>query len=281
MINDLPWITKILPEETWRRRLSAHHEHFSGFFTQQVQRRSQGRKDPTLDFLFEYYGFPPAQFLRWSPGFGVLLTGSGAKQFLSNQRFVESDQGVYLSPEKLAGRRDSLHWIHKLLEACRDRPPFFGCFGKHEWALTYHSELIHPSFALRVTRQEIADQLESAPLRCTHYDASRFFSNEAKALCDQRLTDQGIIEQEQSGCLHVNMDLYRWACKLSPWVSSEVLGRAFDLAREARVIDSGSSPYDLTSTGVQPLAIETEAGRQAYVASQQRIRSRRYRSAPT
>jgi len=271
MSDDLPWITETVPEETWRQRLSAHQETFSLFFSEQVHRRSQGRKNPTLDFLFEYYGFPPAQFLRWSPGFGVLLTGSGVKRFLTNQRFVECERGVTLSIEKLAGRRDSLRWILKLLEACRDRPPFYGCFGKHEWALIHHSKLIHPGFDLRVAREGIAGYLESTALRCSHYDAFRFFSNEAQGLNDQRLTDQGIIDQEQPGCLHTNMDLYRWAYKLSPWVSSELLARAFTLAHEARVIDSGSSPYDLTATGVQPLPIETEAGRQAFVTSQQRI----------
>jgi hypothetical protein len=67
------------------------------------------------------------------------------------------------------------------------------------------------------------------------------------------------------------MDLYRWAEKLSPWVSTPLLAETLELAWQARIIDSRASPYDLRPVGLQPIAVETEDGRQEFVAAQQRI----------
>ena len=79
-------------------------------------------------------------------------------------------------------------------------------------------------------------------------------------------TDQ--LSNEQGGCLHANMDLYKWAYKASPIVSSELTLRCFELAREIRTLDMQAAPYDLTQWDLQPVKIETTEGRAEYVRRQ-------------
>ena len=78
-------------------------------------------------------------------------------------------------------------------------------------------------------------------------------------------------ETEQPGCIHSNMDLYKWAYKLYPWISSEIILDAFELAIEARTIDMKASPYDLRDEGLEPIFIETEEGRRIYLREQESI----------
>ncbi|MBM9466307.1 hypothetical protein JL106_03310 [Nakamurella sp. YIM 132084] len=82
---------------------------------------------------------------------------------------------------------------------------------------------------------------------------------------------------EQPGCLHVSMDLYRWAYQLGPLVPGSLLLDCFELARDVRVLDMRASPYDLTELGLEPVAVETAAGRAEYVAAQ---RAFAHRAAP-
>tara|TARA_B100001250_G_C19588220_1_gene695178 strand:- start:413 stop:697 length:285 start_codon:yes stop_codon:yes gene_type:complete len=60
------------------------------------------------------------------------------------------------------------------------------------------------------------------------------------------------------------MDLYKWAYKMSPWISSEIISDAFLLAAKIRDLDMRASPYDLTSLGCDPVRIETVEGRNEY-----------------
>jgi hypothetical protein len=73
---------------------------------------------------------------------------------------------------------------------------------------------------------------------------------------------------EQPGCLHANMDLYKWAYKLSPASPSDLTADCFDLAREVRELDMRAAPYDLRPLGYEPVEIETPAGKATYVDAQ-------------
>src|SRR5689334_24810540 len=77
-----------------------------------------------------------------------------------------------------------------------------------------------------------------------------------------------MFDLEQPGCLHANMDLYKWAYKLSPYVESELVADCFDLARRVRVLDMQASPYDLSELGLAPVPIESPEGRATYRESQ-------------
>ena len=73
---------------------------------------------------------------------------------------------------------------------------------------------------------------------------------------------------EQPGCLHANMDLYKWAYKLSPALPSELVMDCFELSWHIRAMDMQASPYDLEEWGYPPIRIETAAGKADYVAAQ-------------
>jgi hypothetical protein len=142
----------------------------------------------------------------------------------------------------------------------------------HEWAMVYRAgQVRHQQVPLRLSPQEIAEFVESRPLLCTHFDAFRFFTDRARPLNRHELSRDTFREMEQPGCVHTNMDLYKWAFKLYPWISGDVIREAFFNAVEARRVDMQASPYDATEFGLEPIKIETEAGRKEYIERQMEI----------
>jgi hypothetical protein len=67
------------------------------------------------------------------------------------------------------------------------------------------------------------------------------------------------------------MDLYRFAHKIAPWCSSELIADSFLMACEARAIDMRASPYDLSQLDMTPIRIETNDGREEYIAEQRQL----------
>jgi hypothetical protein len=116
--------------------------------------------------------------------------------------------------------------------------------------------------------------VESTPLRCSHFDAYRFFTAPAVSRNAGPLSRGTQAADEQPGCVHANMDLYKWCYKLGPLVSSELLMHCLDLATDARVLDMRASPYDLAAYGIEPIPIEDAAGRTRYVHHQRDIADR-------
>src|SRR5699024_8275818 len=76
---------------------------------------------------------------------------------------------------------------------------------------------------------------------------------------------------EQPGCLHANMDLYKWATKLIPAISSHLVADCFELAWDVRVLVLKASPYYLADWVVAPIAIETDEGTAEYVRAQREL----------
>jgi hypothetical protein len=220
------------------------------------------------DFLFEYYPYRPAQLRRWHPGVGVVLLGAEAREFLEFSGYVEISGGVGVG--RLAEkRRDFVKWLHGFLGGIEERAPAFGCHGLHEWAMVYRTEEIrHESLPLRLSPKEIAEVVESLPVRCSHYDAFRFFTPEARPLNRLQPTREATPLLEQPACLHANMDLYKWVTKLSPWAPSELVADAFELARDIRELDMRASPYDLAGLGYEAVRIEIPEGRAEYERAQ-------------
>lgn len=265
-----------LSEPRWRARQDAHQRRLEPFLSVHMERRSRRIKDPVADFLFEYYAFRPTRLLRWSPGVGVVLEGQRADDFLKRKGFSSTSEGVWLDPAAFpARRRQGARWIHELLVQTQAREPFLGCAGMHEWAMVYRAdEVRHDQIPLRVSDEEVARFVESRPIRCSHFDAFRFFTPAARPLNHLQPAADTMPALEQPGCIHVNMDIYRWAFKLHPWVPSELLADAFDLARDARTIDMRASPYDLRDAGLEPLRVETVEGRAEYQRYQREIHLR-------
>jgi hypothetical protein len=169
--------------------------------------------------------------------------------------------------------QNRLEWIVSLLQATQNHSPNFACHGLHEWAMVYRAEQIrHASIApLRLPQEEIDTLVESRPITCTHFDAFRFFAEPAKPFNRQPLSLDTRHENEQPGCVHANMDLYKWAAKSMPWIGSELLLETFLLATQLRDLDMRASPYDLSAWNVIPIKIETADGRRAYENEQRRL----------
>ncbi len=230
------------------------------------------------DFLFSYYAFRPAWLRRWHPGPDVILEGAEARDYLRWSEYRETSTGVMVDPTTLApSRRAFLAWLRTLLAAMQTRPAFFGCFGLHEWAMVYRQspeEIRHNAWPLRFPPDELARIVEAGPVCCSHFDAFRFFTAPARPLNRLQPDRESTSQLEQRGCLHANMDLYKWAFKLAPFTPSELVADCFELARDIREIDMRASPYDLQALGFPPVRIETSEGRAEYERHQRTFSAR-------
>jgi hypothetical protein len=262
--------TAVLDAACWRARRRAHEERVDAWLTPHLARRRRGEKHPVEDFLFTYYSHRPAQLRRWHPGAGVVLRDADPAEFGRDYRATAA--GVTLDTEGVRGRRaESLEWIRTLLVATAGRPAHLGCFGMHEWAMVYRqtqAEVRHNAWPLRLSPERTAAVVEERGVRCSHFDAYRFFTAPARPLNLLNPTRETQHAHEQPGCLHANMDLYKWAYKLSPLVPGELVADAFELAREIRTLDMRASPYDLADLGYPPVLVETPEGRAEYAAAQ-------------
>ncbi|MEU2038738.1 hypothetical protein [Nocardia niwae] len=278
---------RVLSGAQWRSAAAAHRARLDDLVGPYLERRAQGSSHPVIDFLFTYYGHKPAQLRRWHPGYGIGLTDAaeyqGARGYhrvggspASASKVEESAAEVYTAdPAYLEKRRDTLQFVGELLRATASRPAQLSCFGLHEWAMVYRTDDIrHQKVPLRLGRAGTDAVVDSMSLRCTHFDAYRFFTPDAVDRNAEPLTRAGQLHREQPGCLHANMDLYKWGFKLVPLISSDLLLDCFEMACAARELDMRASPYDLSALGYEPVRIETPAGRAEYVRAQSELAQR-------
>lgn len=258
-----------IPREVWEALRAAYLARVRPWAEDRVRRMSRGEKHPVYDFLFEYYSFRPAHLCRWTPGYDVVLNDAKTEDVLWRE-FVAWDNGVVLPASAFPAHRvPYLLWAVEFLRETRDREPTFACMGLHEWAMVYRDPTIrHPYVPLRLSRSEIDAVIDSQPLRCTHFDAFRFFTAQAVPRNRWQLTRAATTKNDQPGCVHVTMDLYRFAYKIAPFCPAELLADALELAVAAREVDMRASPYDLTAYGFVPICIETSEGRCEYVEAQ-------------
>lgn len=254
-----------LPPPLWRARQAAHERRVDRLVGPHLARRARGEKHAVEDFLFTYYSLRPARLRRWHPGAGVtLILDDGRRESLDVAAF-------------LARRGEAVGHFADLLRATASRPAHLGCFGLHEWAMVYKhgadDERRHPA-QLRLGAAGSDAVVEAHRIRCSHFDAFRFFTPDAMGRNELQPTRERQIELEQPGCLHATMDLYKWAYKLAPATSSELIADCFELARDARTLDMQASPYDVRSLGYEPIPIETAEGKAAYVVRQRELIAR-------
>jgi len=259
-----------MTEDEWRPMEAAHHARADAATAAHVSRRAHARKHPVEDFLFTYYAHRPAQLRRWHPGPTVSLEGASGR---AGWRFYRYDDGAaYVDRSAFLGARgDTLRLVLDLLSATADRAPHLGCFGLHEWAMVYRQspeQVRHADWPLRLGPAGTDEVVESHQIQCSHFDAYRFFTAPARPLNTLVLSRDSQSEMEQPGCLHANMDLYKWSYKLSPAIPSTLTLDCLDLAREIRELDMRAAPYDLRALGYEPVQIETPEGKAAYVAAQ-------------
>ncbi|HKN53558.1 MAG TPA: 3-methyladenine DNA glycosylase [Amycolatopsis sp.] len=262
----------VLAEPVWLAREAAHVARMRRWTVPHQERRARGEKHPVLDFLFTYYSYRPSHLERWQPGPGVALAGPAARKFLDRKGYVETADGVVLDPAGFtAGKARLTVFVLGLLTATASRTPRLSCFGLHEWAMVYREpsdSVRHNQVPLRLGSAGTDAVVESLELRCGHYDAFRFFTEPARPRNAVTPTRESQVALEQPGCLHANMDLFKWAYKLDPFVPAELVADCFELAADIRELDMRASPYDLSEFGYTPVEIETAAGRAEYARAQ-------------
>lgn len=268
---------KVLEWEDWTQLAEVHLSEARAYTSGPRFRRDRGKKHPVEDFIFEYYPYPLALIELWHPGGGIALRFPDLEilpaRFKSARYRIEGDT-CFADPEAMKPTElQRLGWIASLLEATQRHIPNFACHGLHEWAMVYRAEEIrHSSLApLRLPQAEIDSLIESRPITCTHHDAFRFFAKDARPLNRLQPTLETRHLNEQPGCVHANMDLYKWAAKSMPWIGSELLLATFRLANELRDLDMRASPYDLSEWQLIPVKIETPEGRKQYEDEQRRL----------
>ena len=268
--------------------------------------------DPIYNFIHTYYRYSINKVLSYSPGLGtrVQLEGVTAEDIHykpSQAAITTKSVSAFLMPYGLVfdessgvayyngagfveerGTRKLREYLSILTETSM-RQPVFNCYGLHEWAMLYsgrcHSQSLdlrskHQKAPLRVTQDVIDDLVEGAQtgctLKCTHYDAYRFFHPSSRNFNSiSNLSRKTQVQYEQGGCIHATMDLFKYAFTLYPFCSSLLLRKTLLLALSARKIDMRSSPYDvskyLPDGEKEPIRVETFEGRKTFAIEQESL----------
>lgn len=298
----IPAPTRRLSAEEARAARAAHEGRADALTAGHRERRQAGRKHPVEDFLFTYYPFSAARLRRWHPGASVAYDaaadlsadgrgiGGDVAEDGTRSWYTDgmADAGPSAAPLRwrradvaryLAEREDALAFMTTLLRrsSTSQRTPNFGCFGLHEWAMVYKlqpGQQRHESLPLRLGQEQTDAVVEREKLVCTHIDAFRFFTPDAvgrNAHEPTRATQQAL---DNPACLHVGMDLYKWAMKLTPLVPSDLVLDCFEHARDLRILDMEASPYDVRPLGYGVVPIETPAGKAEYARRQRALAER-------
>jgi hypothetical protein len=266
---------RVVDEAVWTERERCHVARVTQFLAPHERRARRGEAHPVWDFLFSYYNLRPRQLRRWHPGFGVALAGSSAERFLDRTGYGRHGKTVAVTRGYLSSRLETIEFIARLLRATAGRPARLNCFGMHEWAMVYRAPTVrHDGVPLRLGGALTDAVVDSIPLRCSHFDAFRFFTSAAAPLNAEALRRETQIATEQPGCVHAAMDCYKWAYKLGPLIDSATVADCLELAADARALDMRASPYDLTAYGFEPITVETPAGRAEYVRLQHDVTDR-------
>jgi len=263
----------------WTKRANSHRMRIRDLLGGMYYDRKVHDRHPIYNFIFNYYRFrPKATIERFSAGIDVGVEFVEDLYLAPPSKYLSVRNGlIEIDPVKLFNEKSiqRIRNVHTLLDIVQRRVPSFSCFGVHEYAML-HSGARHSYFQsgvlkLRMSQQEIDAVVERAPIRCTHFDAIRHFPDSSSKMCVIKTSPQSRTRNEQAGCIHTNLDLFKFSLRLWPFASSELVADALELAIRARELDMRASPYDLSSVSdfqelkcdfnLTPILIETESGR--------------------
>lgn len=123
-----------------------------------------GRRHPVYDFLFTYYSQSAGSLQRWHPGLGVILADDafGSSVAGEAEEFRQAPRGEWTHYRRVApgehpdapkggwtvdaeafaaDRATGIAFIRDLLGRTAGREARLGCFGLHEWAMAYRSQV--------------------------------------------------------------------------------------------------------------------------------------------
>src|SRR3954452_22008080 len=196
-----PGSVPVLSERAWRDRVAAHEARVDAWVQPVLERRRRGEAHPVEDFLFTYYSQRPARLRRWSPGAGAVL--EAAAPLPEGVEWAQAPGGVTLAVPG-EGIVRTAAWVTRLLERTAARPAQFGCFGLHEWAMVHGQAdggVRHSAWPPRLGAEGTTQLVESLPVRCSHFDAFRFFTPSARPLNVLQPTRETQPDLEQGCCL--------------------------------------------------------------------------------
>nr|WP_241727232.1 hypothetical protein [Dietzia sp. SLG310A2-38A2] len=266
----------MVPERLWRALELRHAGAVDSLTTDHLERRRRGEPHPVADFLFTYYRSSVATIRRWHPGPGIILENAHLTERVEWRHYERASlhgrTGLIVDPTSVLSRcGPRISRAREVVEATASRPGAMGCFGLHEWAMLYRSgddAVRHRQVPLRVSHTRIDEVVDRSRLRCTHFDALRFFSEAAVPLNEDVLTRDAKVRHEQPACLHSGMDLYSHVADMEAGAPGELLVATLVAAFDAREVDMRSSPYDLSAWGLDPIPVESPEGRAEFVAHQ-------------
>ena len=267
---------QILETEEWEKHSQLYYQEIHDYAQPARERKSRREKHPIFDFLHTYYTYSWGNLEKWHPGLDYgLKVGESTPNYYTDANY-KLGEIVSLDKSKLNhAKRDYFTTIRNLLAFTQARKPHYRCYGLHEWAMVYKAtdkEMRHiEQIPLRLKHSEINAVVESKEIQCSHFDAYRFFTQQALPLNYVHPTLDTRQDYEQPACIHANMDLYKWAYKCMPWIGSNLLKQTFLFALKAREIDMRASPYDMSLFGYTAIPIETTEGRAEYVQAQQEL----------
>ena len=148
---------------------------------------------PIYNFFSTYYRHLPSALRTYSPGIGVMVSTESADDYKvdlpKKGRVAYNDSCVIFDPRSAKFNENQINTLKKtlrVLEATSMRPPNFHCYNLHEWAMLYSKSkpFVTQSLPLRksLSNKIIREVVETLGPTCTHYDAFRFFSEDAKPL---------------------------------------------------------------------------------------------------
>lgn len=266
---------RVLAPEEWLPLREAHVARAERLSSGHRDRRAARTSHAVEDFLWTYYSLRPGRLARWHAGVGTALLGCDDVPPDHRVHVTGDGPAVTVDVDAFLARSGAVvEWVATVLGGVASRPARHDCFGLHEWAMVYRADERRHALPLRLGRAGTDAVVESLPLRCSHIDAFRFFTDEAVPLNAVTPTREQQPELDHAGCVHVTMDLLKWALKLGPLVPGALLLDCFELARDARALDMRASPYDVADLGYPAVPVETASGRAAYAAQQRRLAER-------
>lgn len=281
----------VIPAQQWWPAAQNHERAARSRSAAHEERRRRGQRHALEDFLWEYYPLRPGRFATWHPGFvngepQALLSpfASGMDDADAVRWYtkraglpwhceVNTDDGpaITIDPAFVNHRAKGIRHLASLHQILLRRDAVFGCLGWHEWAMVYEADETRHPLPLRLGAERTNDIVRQAHIRCTHFDAFRFFTDAGRPLNQLQPSYETVLENEQPGCIHVTMDLLRACIQLGPIVRGDLMIAAYDLALKARTIDMQASPYDCSGFGLAPIKIETQEGKAHYIAAQREL----------
>ena len=166
----------------------AHVERVDELTRGHRARAGGGIPHPVEDFLFTYYTLRPGQLRRWYPGAGVALADAPERAGWRFHRVVpaageQTGPTVFVDmPAFLLARGAQVAFTRRLLTATVSASGQFGCFGLHEWAMVFRQDEAQAALGrpLRLGQAAPTRWSVTHQIRCTHYDAFRFFTPPAR-----------------------------------------------------------------------------------------------------